>query len=84
MDNKSNRKKEFTAQNIDLPIKQRLALVERLKRRNLGVYKMGTYVSVRGGKTITNIASILHFNIDECLKHSTLKNSDKELIKCLR
>jgi len=84
MVNKNNKKEEFISQDINLPEKQKLALVKRLKRRNLGIYKMGIFISVRGGKTITNIASILHFNIDKCLKHSTLKNSDKELIKCLR
>jgi len=54
----------------------------RLMRRKLGVYKMSSFISIKGDKKITNIASILHFNIDACLD-STLREEDKELIRKL-
>lgn len=84
MDDTNNKKKEFTSQEIKLPKKQRQAFVNRLKRRNLGEYKMGTYKSIRDDKFITSIAALLHFNIDKCLTHDTLRDSDKEFIRSLK
>jgi len=87
MDKNGNKKKEFTSQEIELPNKDKQAFIKRMQRRNLGIYKMGTFSYVRNNKKITSIASILHFNIEECLNHPTLRTSDKEIIrnlKCLR